>query len=111
MFVKRMPPVVVEAKAGSSTGSRTTEELWWENCFGITYGQGRAFHKAEPDIEKALDPVSVFIRGTTTLFEFLWSVDILSISAEQVSQPDIIPVGCLLGFGKLMRLFENACET
>ena len=31
----------------------------------------------------------------------LWSVDILNISVEQVSQPDdIIQVGCLLGFGK-----------
>ena len=34
-------------------------------------GTGRAFHKAESDIEKALDPVLVFIRGTTNLFEFV----------------------------------------
>ena len=34
-------------------------------------GTGRAFHKAGPDIEKALDPVLVFIRGTTNLFEFV----------------------------------------
>ena len=27
--------------------------------------------KAGPDIEKALDPVLVFIRGTTKLFEFV----------------------------------------
>ena len=31
----------------------------------------RVFHKAGPDIEKALDPVLVFIRGTTNLFEFV----------------------------------------
>ena len=34
-------------------------------------GAGRAFHKAGPDIEKALDPVFVFICGTTNLFEFV----------------------------------------
>ena len=34
-------------------------------------GTGRAFHTAGPDIEKALDPVLVFIRGTTNLFEFV----------------------------------------
>ena len=34
----------------------------------------------------------------------LWSVDILSISAQQLGQPDM-PVGCLLGFGKLLRIF------
>ena len=28
-------------------------------------------HKAGPDIEKALDPVLVFTRGTTNLFEFV----------------------------------------
>ena len=28
-------------------------------------------HKAEPDIEKALNSVLVFIRGTTDLFEFV----------------------------------------
>ena len=28
-------------------------------------------HKAGPDIEKALNPVLVFIRGTTNLFEFV----------------------------------------
>ena len=31
----------------------------------------RVFHKAGPDIEEALDPVLVFIRGTTNLFEFV----------------------------------------
>ena len=34
-------------------------------------GTGRAFHKAGPDIEKALDPALVFIRGTTNLFELV----------------------------------------
>ena len=34
-------------------------------------GTGKAFHGAGPDIEKALDPVFVFIRGTTNLFEFV----------------------------------------
>ena len=29
------------------------------------------FHKAGPDVEKALDPVLVFIRGTTNLFQFV----------------------------------------
>ena len=33
--------------------------------------QAQAFHKAGPDIEKALDPVLVFIRGTTSLFELV----------------------------------------
>ena len=37
----------------------------------LRIGTGRAFHKAGPDIEKALDPVLVFIRGTTNLFEFV----------------------------------------
>ena len=46
------------------------------------YARAQAeFHMAGADIEKTLDPVFVFIRGTTNLFEF---VDILSISAEQV---------------------------
>ena len=34
----------------------------------------------------------------------LWSVDILSISAEQVSEPDM-KVDCHLGFGKLVCKF------
>ena len=29
------------------------------------------FHKAGSDIDKALDPVIVFIRGTTNIFEFV----------------------------------------
>ena len=31
---------------------------------------GRAFHKAWPAIENALDPV-IFIRGTANIFEFV----------------------------------------
>ena len=34
-------------------------------------GTGRAFHKAGPDIEKALNPVLVFISGTTNLFKLV----------------------------------------
>ena len=37
--------------------------------FALRIGTGRAFQKAGPDIEKALDPV--FIRGTTNLFELV----------------------------------------
>ena len=37
----------------------------------LRIGTGRAFHKAGPDIEKALDPVLVFIRETTNLFELV----------------------------------------
>ena len=37
----------------------------------LRIGTGRAFHKTGPDLEKALDPVLVFIRGTTNLFEFV----------------------------------------
>ena len=39
----------------------------------LRIGTGRVFQKAGPDIEKALDPVLVFIRGTTNLFEFVES--------------------------------------
>ena len=53
-------------------------------------------HKAGPDIEKALDPVLVFIRGTTNLLEFV---------AEQVSHPDM-QAGCFLRFGKLLCYFK-----
>ena len=60
--------------------------------------------KAGPDIVKALDPVLVFIRGTKHLFEFVERIYILSISDEQVSQPDM-QVGCLSGLGKLLCIF------
>ena len=32
---------------------------------------GKAFHKAGPHIENALDPDLVFLRETTNLFEFM----------------------------------------
>ena len=37
----------------------------------LRIGTGRASHKAGPDIERALDSVLVFIRGTTNLFELV----------------------------------------
>ena len=62
-------------------------------------GTRRAFHTAGPDIEKAPDPVLVFISlyEEQQIYLYLWSVDILCISAEQVRQPDM-QVGCVLGF-------------
>ena len=50
--------------------------------------KSRAFHKAGPDIEKASDPVFVFIWRTTNIFEFVERRN-LGISAEQESQPDM----------------------
>ena len=35
------------------------------------YVLAQAFYKTGPDIEKALDPVLVSIRGTTNLFELV----------------------------------------
>ena len=35
--------------------------------WALRIGTGRAFHKAGPGIEKTLDPVLVFITGTTNL--------------------------------------------
>ena len=35
-------------------------------------GTGSVFHKAGADIEKALDPVFVFILRTANLFEFVY---------------------------------------
>ena len=64
---------------------------------------GRAFYKAGPDIEKALDPDLFFLPGTTNLFEFV-DVDILNISAEQASQP-YMQASFLLGFGMLLLIF------
>ena len=37
----------------------------------LRIGTGSAFHKAGPDIEKALDPALAFIRETTNLFELM----------------------------------------
>ena len=69
----------------------------------LRIGTGRAFHKAGPDIEKALDPV-LFFYEEQQIYLNLWSVAILSISAEQVSRPDM-QAGCRLGFVKLLRIF------
>ena len=57
----------------------------------LRIGTDRALHKAGPDMGQ-----QIYLN--------LWSVDILSISAEQVSQPDM-QVGSLLGFGKLLLIF------
>ena len=70
----------------------------------LCMGTDRAFHKTEPDIEKALDPALVFLRGTTNLFKFVDVIGILSISAEQIRQPDM-QVRCLVAFGKLLCIF------
>ena len=59
-------------------------------------------HKAGPDIEKALDPVLVFIRGTTNLFEFV-ERRYFKHFGRTISQPDM-QADCLLGFGKLLRI-------
>ena len=69
-------------------GSRTTEELGWVNgriVSALRMGTCRAFPKAGPDtcIENALDPVFV-LYGEQQIYLNLWSVDSLSISAEQV---------------------------
>ena len=45
----------------------------------LRIGTDRAFHKAGPDIDKSLFPVI-----EQQIYLNLWSVDILSISAEQV---------------------------
>ena len=49
--------------------------LAWASPFEIfsalRIGTGRAFDKAGLDIEKALDPVLVFIRRATNLFELV----------------------------------------
>ena len=37
----------------------------------LRIGTVRAFHKAGADIEKVVDPVLVFIRRTTNLFEIV----------------------------------------
>ena len=60
------------------------------------------FHKAGPDIEKAIGPVLVFIQETTNLLN-LWIIDILRITAEQVSQPDM-QIGFILGIGTFLRI-------
>ena len=42
-------------------------KLFWHYVFA----QAGHFHKAGPDIEKALDPVLVFKRGTKNVFELV----------------------------------------
>ena len=59
-------------------------------------------HKAGPDIEKALDPVFVFIWGTTNIFEFVERRYLEHFI--RTSKADM-PIGCLLGFEKLLRIF------
>ena len=66
-------------------------------------GKGRAFHKAGLDIENVRDPVLVLLY--LKLYLNLWSVDILSILAEEVSLPDM-QAGCVLGFGKYCASFK-----
>ena len=53
---------------------------------------------------------SWFVYGEQQIYLNLWSVDILNISNEKVSQPDM-QVGCLLWFEKLLWIFYNKCET
>ena len=70
----------------------------------LRIGTDSAFHKTGPDVEKALDPILVFKRGTTNLFEFV-ERRYFEHFGEQVRQPDM-QVGCLLGFGELLRIFK-----
>ena len=66
------------------------------------YVEVQAGH-AGPDIDKSLDPVLILYEEQT-IYLNLWGVDILNISAAHVRQPDM-PAGCLLMFGKLLRIF------
>ena len=61
------------------------------------------FHKAGPDIEKALDPVLVFIRGTTNLFELVERRYFEHFG--RTSKSADMHVGFLLGFEKLSHIF------
>ena len=65
----------------------------------LRIGTGRAFNKAGPDTEIAVDPVLVFIRGTTNLFEFVERRYFEHFG--QTSQADM-QVSCLLVFKKLL---------
>ena len=60
-------------------------------------------HKAGPDIEKALDPVLVFIHDKQIDLK-LWCRYFEHFG--QTSKPDM-HAGCLLGFGKLLCIFKN----
>ena len=50
----------------------------------LRIGTSRAFNKAGPDVEKARDPVLVFIQGTTNLFGFVEHTYFESLSALRV---------------------------
>ena len=69
----------------------------------LRIGTGRAFHKAGPDIEKALDPVLVFIRGTTNLFELVERRYFEDFG--RTSKSARYAGWFFLGFGKLLRIF------
>ena len=75
-------------------------KLFWH----YVLAQGVQFHKAGPDIEKALDPVLVFIQGTTNLFEFVERryFEHFGRTSKSVRY---MQVGCLSGFGKLLCIF------
>ena len=60
-------------------------------------------YKAGPDIEKALDPVFVLIFFTANLFEFVERRYLEHFI--RTSKADM-PVGCLSGFEKLLRIFK-----
>ena len=62
-----------------------------------------AFNKAGPDMENLLTN-SQFLYEEQQISLNLWSVDMLSMSDEQVSQPE---VGSLLWFGKLLCIYKN----
>ena len=59
----------------------------------------RVFHKAGPDIENALDPILIFIRGTTNLFEFVERTYFEHFGRTSKS------ARCLIGFEKLLCIF------
>ena len=69
--------------------------------WALRMGTGRAFHKDAPAMEKALDPVLLLYTENE---KFIQSVNILSISAEKISQQDL-QIGCLLRFGKFLCIF------
>ena len=71
--------------------------------------QAGEFYQAGPDLEKALEPVLVFTRGTTNLFEVV-ERKYFEHFGRTISQPDM-QVGCLSGLGKLLCIFYNECET
>ena len=83
------------------------EQDWWDLIIfrnvKIVWALRRAFHKDRPDIEKAFDPVLVFIWEQQIDLN-LRNADFLSISAKQVSQPDM-QFGCILWIEKSLYIF------